>query len=46
MGVALITQATDWREGRRLRAWELSQARRRQSKIAESIVVTPGAVSR
>ena len=46
MGIALTTQATDWREGRRLRAWELSPAGWRQNKIAESIIVTPGADSR
>lgn len=37
--------ATDWREGRRLRAWELSQAGWSQAKIAEALGVTPGAVS-
>jgi transposase len=37
--------ATDWREGRRLRAWELSQAGWSQAVIAEALGVTPGAVS-
>jgi transposase len=38
-------QPTDWREGRRLRAWELEQAGWRQKDIAEALGVTPGAVS-
>jgi len=37
--------ATDWKEGRRLRAWELSQAGWSQAAIAEALGVTPGAVS-
>jgi len=37
--------ATDWREGRRLRAWELSQAGWSQTAIAEALGVTPGAIS-
>jgi len=45
MGVALSSQATDWREGRRLRAWELVQSGWSQKKVAEALGVTPGAVS-
>jgi transposase len=39
------SQAMDWREGRRLRAWELSQAGWIQEDIAAALGVTPGAVS-
>src|SRR6266581_4923417 len=35
----------DWREGRRLRAWELHQQGWRQKDIAAALGVTPGAVS-
>jgi transposase len=35
----------DWREGRRLRAWELEQRGWSQHRIAEALGVTPGAVS-
>lgn len=35
----------DWREARRLRAWELKQQGWKQSSIAEALGVTPGAVS-
>ena len=35
----------DWREARRLRAWELKQQGWKQSKIAEALGVTAGAVS-
>jgi transposase len=35
----------DWREGRRLRAWELKQQGWSQRRIAEALGVTPGAVS-
>src|SRR5918911_2654596 len=35
----------DWREGRRLRAWELHQAGWKQCTIAAALGVTPGAVS-
>jgi transposase len=38
-------EATDWREGRRLRAWELSQAGWSQAAIAQALGVTPGAIS-
>lgn len=36
---------TDWREARRLRAWELKQQGWKQSRIAEALGVTRGAVS-
>ena len=39
------SHATDWREGRRLRAWELFQMGWRQKSIAEALGVTKGAVS-
>ncbi len=39
------SQATGWREGRRIRAWELFQADWRQKEIAEALGVTKGAVS-
>lgn len=39
------TQTTDWREYRRLRAWELKQQGWKQKDIAEALGVTPGAVS-
>jgi transposase len=35
----------DWREGRRLRAWELHQSGWKQQQIAAALGVTPGAVS-
>jgi transposase len=38
-------QATNWREGRRLRAWELFQKGWPQQRIAEALGVTKGAVS-
>jgi transposase len=38
-------EATDWKEGRRLRAWELKQQGWKQAAIAEALGVTPGAVS-
>lgn len=38
-------QITDWREGRRLRAWELRQKGWRQQQIADALGVTQGAVS-
>lgn len=37
--------ATDWLEGRRLRAWELLQQGWSQHRIAEALGVTQGAVS-
>lgn len=39
------TQPKDWREARRLRAWELKQKGWKQKDIAEALGVTPGAVS-
>jgi transposase len=41
----VCTEPTNWREGRRLRAWELSQQGWRPQRIAEALGVTPGAVS-
>lgn len=35
----------DWREGRRLRAWQLYQQGWKQKDIAEALGVTEGAVS-
>jgi transposase len=35
----------DWREGQRLRAWELHQQGWKQKDIAAALGVTPGAVS-
>jgi transposase len=37
--------ATDWLEGRRLRAWELHEQGWTQKRIAEALGVTQGAVS-
>jgi transposase len=37
--------AVDWREGRRLRAWDLHQLGWTQRRIAEALGVTQGAVS-
>jgi len=46
MGEALLSeQATDWREGRRLRAWELKQEGWKQQDIARALGVSKGAVS-
>ncbi len=39
------TAPRDWREGRRLRAWELHEAGWSGVRIAEALGVTPGAVS-
>src|SRR5688572_8932760 len=39
------SQATDWREGRRLRAWELKQQGWNQRQIARALGVSEGAVS-
>lgn len=39
------TRPADWREGRRLRAWELHQQGWTQTRIAEALGVTQGAVS-
>jgi transposase len=40
-----LAPPTDWREGRRLRAWELKQQGWTQQAIAAALGVTPGAVS-
>jgi transposase len=45
MEKTLSSQATNWREGRRLRAWELHQRGWKQEEIAEALEVTQGAVS-
>ena len=46
MGKTLSSQeATDWREGRRLRAFELKQEGWKQQDIADALGVTKGAVS-
>lgn len=42
----LSSGATDWREGRRLRAWELHEQGWTQQRIAEALGVTQSAVSR
>ncbi len=39
------SEPTDWREGRRLRAWELHQQGWKQQDIAAALGVSPGAVS-
>jgi len=39
------TAPHDWREGRRLRAWELRQQGWKQCRIADALGVSPGAVS-
>src|SRR5918996_1120788 len=41
----LSSQATNWREGRRLRAWELHQKGWKQQEIADALGITQGAVS-
>jgi transposase len=45
MEKTLSNQATNWREGRRLRAWELHQKGWKQQDIAAALGVTQGAVS-
>ena len=45
MEKTLSSRATDWREGRRLRAFELKQEGWKQQKIAEALGVSKGAVS-
>ena len=45
MEKTLSSQASDWREGRRLRARELKQQGWNQRKIAQALGVTEGAVS-
>ena len=41
----LSSQATNWREGRRLHAWKLHQKGWKQQAISEALEVTQGAVS-
>ena len=45
MDNSLSKEATDWREGRRLRAWELKQEGWSQQRIADALGVSKGAVS-
>lgn len=45
MDNSLSTEATDWREGRRFRAFELKQQGWSQQRIAEALGVSKGAVS-
>ena len=45
MGKMLSRQATDWRQGQRLRAFELGQKGWKQREIADALGVTNGAVS-
>ena len=45
MDNTLSTEATDWREGRRFRAFELKQQGWSQQRIAEALGVSKGAVS-
>jgi transposase len=45
MEKTLLSQATNWKEGRRLRAWKLYQKGCKQRDIADALGVTQGAVS-
>ena len=45
MEKTLSSQASDWREGRRLRAYELKQQGWKQTEMAEALGLTEGAVS-
>jgi len=45
MGRKQTQGVQNWREGRRLRAWELREQGWKQQRIAEALGVTPGAVS-
>ena len=45
MEKTLSSQATNWREGRRLHAFELKEQGWKQSEIAEALGVSEGAVS-
>src|SRR3954452_15778088 len=45
MANSLSKEATDWREGRRLRAWELKKEGWSQQRIAEALGVSKGALS-
>ena len=46
MKTILSASATDWREGRRLRGWELHQQGWNQQQIADALGVTQGTVSK
>ena len=46
MNTNLSSQASDWREGRRLRGWELHQQGWPQQQIADALGVTQGTVSK
>ncbi len=45
MEKTLSSQVTDWREGRRLRAFELKERGWKQTQIADALGVSEGAVS-
>jgi hypothetical protein len=45
MDKTLSSQPSDWREGRRLRAYELKKQGWKQREIAEALGITEGAVS-
>lgn len=45
MDNSLSKEATDWREGRRLRAWELKKEGWSQQEITNAMGVSKGAVS-
>src|SRR5438094_9929569 len=45
MATTAMSRPRDWREARRLRAWELKQQGWQQRMIAAALGVTPGAVS-
>ena len=45
MEKTLSSQANDWREGRRLRAFELKERGWKQTHIADALGVSEGAVS-
>jgi transposase len=45
MDNSLSREATDWRQGRRLRAWELKKEGWSQQQIADALGVSKGAVS-
>jgi transposase len=45
MEKTLSSQANDWREGRRLRAFELKERGWKQTRIADALGVSEGAVS-
>ena len=46
MKTLLSSRATDWREGRRIRAWELHQQHWSQQQIADALGVSQGSVSK